>query len=216
MIRAAANRGLRVLITGAADGVGLASAYVFSRRGAELILCDRNGTALTRAGNAVGGLSRCCDVVSEQSVAIFAAEIDAKFDSFDVLINAAGSGYVRTLGMVHMSRALLPILHRGSGHRLIINIAPAGGISATGLFPYASSHESFKELSDAIADQTRGSMIGVVSMAPEMRQASAAAERSFYRIERVNEAATADRIFDLVASARPDWQPDEARPQRRA
>ncbi len=210
------NRGLRVLITGAARGVGLASAYAFSERGAELILCDSDGTALTQASDSAGGFSRFCDVVSEASVAVFAAEIDARFESIDVVINAAGEGYVRTLGMTQMTRALLPILRRGNGRRLIVNVAPAGGMTAQGMFPYASSREGFQGLSDALADQTRGSLIDVVSITPCPRLDPAAAEAPFYRIERVDEGRTAQRILELVASARPEWRQRDARRSRRA
>jgi NAD(P)-dependent dehydrogenase (short-subunit alcohol dehydrogenase family) len=216
MRRDAANRGLRVLITGAASGVGLACAYAFSERGAELILCDSDGTALTRASDAVGGFSRFCDVVSEASVAVFASEIDARFDSIDVLINAAGDGYVRTLGMTQMTRALLPILRRGADRRMIVNVAPAGGMRAQGMFPYASSREGFQGLSDALADQTRGSLIDVVSVTPDLRFEAAGAESPFYRIERIDEARTAERILELVASARPEWRQRDARRSRRA
>jgi NAD(P)-dependent dehydrogenase (short-subunit alcohol dehydrogenase family) len=216
MRRDAANRGLRVLITGAASGVGLAVAYIFAERGAELILCDSDGTALTQASDAAGGFSRFCDVVSEASVAVFAAEIDARFDSIDVLINAAGEGYVRTLGMTQMTRALLPILRRGNGRRLIVNVAPAGGMTAQGMFPYASSREGFQGLSDALADQTRGSLIDVVSITPCLRLEPAGAESPFYRIERVDEGRTAQRILELVASARPEWRQRDSRRSRRA
>ena len=213
----AANRGLRVLISGAADGVGLACAYVFADRGAELILCDSDGTSLTRASDAAGGFSRFCDVISEASVSVFASEIDAKFDSIDVLINAAGDGYVRSLGMMQMSRALLPMLRRGCGRRLIVNVAPAGGMSASGMFPYASSREGFQGLSDALADQTRGSMIDVVSIAPNLRfELGANPETPFYRIERVDETGTAERILGLVAAARPEWRQRAMRRSRRA
>ena len=213
----AASRGLRVLISGAADGVGLACAYVFADRGAELILCDSDGTSLTRASDAAGGFSRFCDVISEASVSVFASEIDAKFDSIDVLINAAGDGYVRSLGLMQMSRALLPMLRRGSGRRLIINVAPAGGMSATGMFPYASSREGFQGLSDALADQTRGSMIDVVSIAPNLRfEVDEKPETPFYRIERVDETGTAERILELVGSARPEWRQRAMRRSRRA
>ena len=216
MSGAAANRNLRVLISGAAGGVGLACAYVFASRGAQLILCDSDGTGLTRASDASGGFSRFCDVISESSVAVFAAEIDAKFDSFDVLINAAGKGYVRTLGMMQMSRALLPVLRRGSGRRLIVNVAPAGGMSRSTMFPYASSREGFEGLSDALADQTRGSLIDVVSISPDVRRTPASSDSPFYRIERVDGDATATQILDLVAAARPEWRQRDIRRIRRA
>ena len=212
----AANRNLRVLISGAGSGVGLACAYVFANRGAELILCDSDGTALTRASDATGGFSRFCDVVSESSVAVFAAEITAKFDTFDVLINAAGKSYVRTLGMMQMSRNMLPSLRRGSGRRLIINVAPAGGLKLSSMFPYASSREGFQGLSDALADQTRGSMIDVVTITPDLRFDAGGSDTPFYRVERVDEDSTAGRILELVASARPEWRQRDARRSRRA
>ena len=212
----AANRNLRVLISGAGSGVGLACAYVFANRGAELILCDSDGTALTRASDATGGFSRFCDVVSESSVAVFAAEITAKFDTFDVLINAAGKSYVRTLGMMQMSRNMLPSLRRGSGRRLIINVAPAGGLKLSSMFPYASSREGFQGLSDALADQTRGSMIDVVTITPDLRFDAGGSDTPFYRVERVDEDSTAGRILELVASARPEWRQRDARRIRRA
>ncbi|MFL6740546.1 MAG: SDR family oxidoreductase [Sphingomicrobium sp.] len=176
MNRGAADSGLRVLISGAADGVGLACAYAFAERGAELILTDSDGAGLTRATDAVGGFSRFCDVVSEASVAVFAAEIASRFPTIDVLINAAGRAYVRTLGMMLMSRALMPLLRCGNGRRLIVNIAPAGGfVPAGSMFPYAGSREGFDGLSEALAEQTRGSQISVVSITPRLRSGSAEA-----------------------------------------
>ncbi len=217
MSGAAANRGLRVLISGAGNGVGLACAYVFAERGAELILCDSDGASLTRASEVAGAFSRFCDVISEASVSVFASEIDAKFDSIDVLINAAGDGYVRTLGMMQMSRALLPMLRRGHGRRLIVNVAPAGGMSRSGMFPYGSSREGFQGLSDALADQTRGSMIDVVSIVPNLQfEPAPSAESPFYRIERIDETGTAQRIAELVASTRPEWRQRPVRRSRRA
>jgi NAD(P)-dependent dehydrogenase (short-subunit alcohol dehydrogenase family) len=220
MTSAAANRGLRVLVTGAADGVGLACAYVFGERGAEIILCDSNGTGLTRATDAVGGFSRFCDVVSEASVSVFADEIAAKFGSIDVLINAAGKAYVRTLGMMLMSRALLPVLRQGSGRRLIVNLAPGGGfVPAGGIFPYAGSREGFEGLSGALAEQTRGSQISVVAVAPRLRRGAGdrpTAASPFYRLERVDDEATAAEVLDLVVLECPEWRQRPLRRDRRA
>lgn len=219
MSRAAAGGGLRVLISGAADGVGLACACAFAERGAELILADSDGSGLTRATDAVGGFSRFCDVVSEASVAVFAAEIAAKFASIDVLINAAGRAYVRTLGMMLMSRALMPLLRAGSERRLIVNIAPAGGfVPAGSIFPYAGSREGFDGLSDALSEQTRGSQISVVSITPRLRRGPSepGGATPFYRFEHVDEDATAAEVFELVASSRPEWRQRAVRRDRRA
>jgi len=41
-------------------------------------------------------------------------------------------------------------------------------------------------------------------------------ETPFYRIERVDETGTAERILELVASARPEWRQRAMRRSRRA
>lgn len=183
------------------------------------MLTDSDGAGLTRATDAVGGFSRFCDVVSEASVAVFAAEIASRFPTIDVLINAAGRAYVRTLGMMLMSRALMPLLRCGNGRRLIVNIAPAGGfVPAGSMFPYAGSREGFDGLSEALAEQTRGSQISVVSITPRLRSGSAEAGGAtpFYRFEHVDEDATAADVFGLVEASRPEWRQRPVRRDRRA
>jgi len=157
----------RVLIAGGASGTGLACAEALAERGVELILCDLNAQALCRAAGRLQLFARFCDAVADHSVAIFAAEVAERFDSVDVLINAAGNGYVRTLAMMCMTRAVLPLLRRTRGRRLIVNVAPSRWIAADdGLFPYAGSRAAFEQLSKAIADRTRGTSIRVVNVAP--------------------------------------------------
>lgn len=160
----ASNQGLRILIAGGAGGVGLACARYLAAHRPELILCDLDGTRLTDAAQELEALTRFCDATAEHSVAIFAAEVAEQFSSIDVLINAAGKGYERTLATMRMTRAFLPLLRRSDGRRLLVNIAPADGFSANGLFPYANSPAAFRRVSDAIAHQVRGSGIEVVHM----------------------------------------------------
>ena len=75
MSRSSDGRAPRVLITGAGGGIGLACAEALGACGAELVLCDIDGTALTRAAERLNAFSRFCDAIAESSVDVFAAEI---------------------------------------------------------------------------------------------------------------------------------------------
>ena len=161
----------RVLITGAGSGIGRACADALNVRGAELILCDNDAQSLRQATDELGGVGRYCDVASEASVAVFAADIIHSFHSLDLLINAAGGGYERTLGMYRMSRALLPALRRGSHYKLMLNIPPDED-AGVAIFPYASSGQAFQRLSAALAAETRGTGVSVLIANPETSRIS--------------------------------------------
>lgn len=196
----------RVLIAGGAGGVGLACAEALAGHGVELLLCDIDGIALTRAAERLNAFARFCDSIEDNSVAIFATEVAEKFESIDVLINAAGRGYVRALAMMRMTRAFMPLLRHASGQRLLVNIAPAGGfVSSDGMFPYASSRVAFEGLSEAVAEQVRGTSIHVVNVTPKLERGTLAATSSgkqLYQLRRVDEEYTADRVVTLIDAAR--------------
>ena len=85
-----------VLITGAAQGLGLACAHSANAAGAAaLVLCDRNaerGLVAAQEMEACGCqcLFVCCDVGVPAQVAAAVAEADARFGRIDCLVNAAG------------------------------------------------------------------------------------------------------------------------------
>lgn len=152
----------RVLIVGGAHGIGRALAEHVAGQGVELILADHDGPALHAAANALGAHGIFCDVLSEASVEVFCAYLEARFDAIDLLINAAGNKYVRTLGMVRMSVAIMPLLRRSAGDRCILNVASAEHFNNPGSpFSYASSRESFLRCSQALLDRVSSSSISV-------------------------------------------------------
>jgi len=162
----------RVLITGACRGVGRACAEALARCGTELILCDNDTSSLGETSKALGAVGRFCDVASEASVAVFAADILEQYEMLDMVINAAGGGYERTLGMYRVSRALLPALRRGIHNNLLLNIPPADKDADAAIFPYASSEQAFHRLSAALAAETRGTAISVLIGDPKSRRVS--------------------------------------------
>jgi NAD(P)-dependent dehydrogenase (short-subunit alcohol dehydrogenase family) len=201
---------LRVVIAGGGGGPGLACAEALAASGAELILTDCDGVALTRAADRLGTFSRYCDAIGGSSVEVFAAELASLFPSIEVLINAAGRGYFRTLAMTRMTQAMLPLLRQATGRRLVINISSAGEtVARDSIFPYASSLEAFDRLSERLREQVRGTGVEIVNIAPKLIAGRAAnvlwADR-LSELQQVDEEDMADRIIDLVAAARPDWR----------
>jgi NAD(P)-dependent dehydrogenase (short-subunit alcohol dehydrogenase family) len=158
-----------VLITGAGRGVGRACAEALAERGAELILCDNDAEALAEVADAVGAACQIsCDVASEASVASFAATMLLKYPAIDMVINAAGGGYQRTLGMYRVSRALRPALEQGA-MKLLVNIPPSQRDADAPTFPYASSRLAFQRLSSALALEVRGTGMAVLIACPADR-----------------------------------------------
>ena len=82
-----------------------------------------------------------------------------------MIVNAAGGGYERTLGMYRVSRALLPALRQG-GRTLLVNIPPSSEDGDKAIFPYASSAFAFYRLSAALAFEMRGTPVRVMIGCP--------------------------------------------------
>jgi len=155
-----------ILITGACRGIGLRCAEALAGRGAELLLCDIDATSLEEVADRLGtGEKWLCDVASEESVSSLADRVTERFSSMDMVINAAGGGYARTLGMYRVSRALLPALGRGT-NKLLVNVPPSPRDSDEPAFPYASSRLAFHRLSSALAFEARGTPISVYIACP--------------------------------------------------
>lgn len=162
--------GRRVLITGAASGIGLACAEAIAARGARLILSDIDANALAPIAARLGAImARPCDVASEAEVMAFATEVKLVAGGIDVLINNAGIGYlgafedtspsawrrvfdINVMGMVLMTRAFLPGMRRAGTRAAIVNVASTAGFApAACMSAYAASKHAVVGLSEVLA-----------------------------------------------------------------
>jgi NAD(P)-dependent dehydrogenase (short-subunit alcohol dehydrogenase family) len=85
-------RDKRVLITGGASGIGLATARRFLDEGSRVVILDKDVTACRRAANEHPSLSGTlvADVSTHESVIAAFEELDGIFGGLDILINNAG------------------------------------------------------------------------------------------------------------------------------
>ena len=88
-------QGRRVLLTGAASGIGRATAVRLVDEGASVVAVDRDGDGLVGTAAACAGPGRLstavCDVTSETSVVDTVAGAVALLGGLDVLANVAGT-----------------------------------------------------------------------------------------------------------------------------
>jgi 3-oxoacyl-[acyl-carrier protein] reductase len=91
------------VVTGAASGIGRATALLLARDGASVAAVDRNldGARETVAAvTAAGGTARAyaCDVSRSDEVSNAAVQIEADFERVDILANVAGFGDTAGIG----------------------------------------------------------------------------------------------------------------------
>ncbi len=183
--------GSRVLITGAAQGLGFATAVAFARGGAAVVLTDLNAGAVEPAvaklkelGGAVAGYT--IDVTNPAQVAEVRARVLTEHGPIDVLVNNAGvvSGgafldvslpkhlatvNVNISGVLAVTHAFLPdLLGRPAGH--VVNIA---SVSAMLALPFGVSYAATKwavlGFSESLREELRflgHRHVGVTAMCP--------------------------------------------------
>ena len=157
------------VVTGAANGFGLAVATRLADEGARLVLVDRDADALTAAAEKLGGLAVVADVSQESEVdGYVAAAVDA-FGRIDLFFNNAGIEgrmapmtelsvadfdrvwAVNARGVFMGLRAVLKVMKpQGSG--VIVNTASMAAIKGAATFsPYIASKHAVLGLTKSAA-----------------------------------------------------------------
>ncbi len=143
--------GFRALVTGGASGIGLATARMLARRGAQVVCLDLN----EKVEEPLTGVR--ADVSDDDSVRTAVAVAVDHLGGLDVLVNNAGIGAqgtvednadaewhrvfdVNVVGMVRVSRAALPHL-RESPAAAIVNTC---SIAATAGLPHRALYSATK------------------------------------------------------------------------
>lgn len=164
------------LVTGAASGIGRATALRLAAEGGTIIAVDRdeagNRETLTLAGQSHSGLQLEIDLRLEAAVANVAARVDGRFGRLDVLVNNAGIEIlgdiletepdvwdevmsVNLRGTYLMSRALLPLLLRqaqaSGGAAIVHNASLMGLVSSRRLAAYCASKAGVVSLTRSMA-----------------------------------------------------------------
>jgi len=182
--------GKRVLLTGAASGIGRAVALNLARQGAELYLTDRDveGLATTvvdaQALGAQVAAHRALDISDFDAVSAFGADIHSAHGALDIVMNIAGIsawGTVSTLthqhwksmvdvnlmGPIHVIETFLPpMVAAGRGGHLV-NVSSAAGIVALPWHAaYSASKYGLRGLSEVLRFDLARHKIGVSVVVP--------------------------------------------------
>lgn len=174
------------IVTGAAIGIGAATALALGAAGYRVFIVDIDeALGPTVAEQNPGGTFVHCDVTSERSTHRAAATIEAEVDHVDVLVNNAG-GFAEAKGIEEtslqewteiidanltsvflMTRATLPLLRR-SGAGRIINVGSLAGQTAGWQTtpPYVAAKGGVHALTRAVAVELAPFGITVNTVAP--------------------------------------------------
>jgi len=135
--------GRRVLVTGAASGIGLAIARLFRQEGAAVAMLDRDEARLAKA-RVDGAATVTCDVADERAVRAGVAQAVSALGGLDGIVNSAGIDLMRPFeqmtaaewaavlavdltGPMLVCHAALPALKR-AGRGTIVNIASGAAL----------------------------------------------------------------------------------------
>jgi 3-oxoacyl-[acyl-carrier protein] reductase len=171
--------GKRAVVTGAASGMGRATAHLFADEGAKVLVVDRVDEGVSAvvaeissvhgAGSAVGLVADLADASAVKGVA--AAAVDA-FGGIDIVVNNAGVSLVTSMfqdeesfeaawsptlavnltAYARLVRASLPNLREAPGGGRVVNIASTEAIVATGgIAAYSASKAGVTGLTRSMA-----------------------------------------------------------------
>ena len=182
--------GRKCLVTGAAGGIGRATAQAVAARGGEVVITDIQADPLAQTAqliDAAGGRvlhSAALDVTDHDAVAAFAREVHEAHGSLDVVMNVAGVSTwgpvqrlreehwrrmieVNLMGPIHVIEAFIPpmVEARRGGH--LVNVSSAAGLLGLPWHAaYSASKFGLRGVSEVLRFDLERYRIGVTLVCP--------------------------------------------------
>ena len=174
-------QGKACIVTGATRGIGLATARLLCAQGARVLLVARDPEELERASADVGGELLAADVTDPDDDERIVATCAERFGAVDVLVNNAGTSFVRSLeqltdadwqsqwelhvmGPMRLMRAAAPRMAAGGR---IVNVCSSAGKRPSLTNPaYAVTKAAQLSLSRVFADRYAADGVLVNAVAP--------------------------------------------------
>jgi NAD(P)-dependent dehydrogenase (short-subunit alcohol dehydrogenase family) len=167
------------IVTGAASGIGRATAIALAGAGARVVAVDRDLHGAQAVAREAGGFARALDVTEEPAWEDLATWIDADFGRLDILVNSAGVALKDSVGdpSVDTYRRTFDINVAGSllgmavalrfmqkvGKGAIVNLSSTASLKGN---PIMASYGASKA---AVAHFTRSAALHNARNSPEIR-----------------------------------------------
>ncbi len=187
--------GIRVLVTGASSGLGAAMAAALAQAGARVMVTSREQARAEATAKALGSTAIACqlDVRDERSVSDCVDRARGAWGGVDMLVNNAGIGMrtvnprfmsepqpfwevaaagfrdvveTKVVGCFLMARALVPLMLREGGGRVVNISMNEQTMVRRGFVPYGPAGAGVEALSRVMAADLAGSSVTVNILLP--------------------------------------------------
>ncbi|MEU9372326.1 SDR family oxidoreductase [Streptomyces sp. NPDC048255] len=213
--------GQLVLVTGAASGIGRATAFAFAEAGARVVAVDRDAEGAARTADmarlvgAPEAWGECVDVSDEQAMEKLAAKVAAEYGTVDVLVNNAGIGLsgpflettsedwkkvldVNLWGVIHGCRIFgKQMAERGQGGHIVNTASAAAYLPSKTLPAYSTSKAAVLMLSECLRAELASKSIGVSAICPGIVNTNITATSRFAGVDAAEEKRRQERSSRL-------------------
>lgn len=175
-----------VIITGGANGIGLAMANKFAKEGATIVIADISEHKAIDSATKINGLGLACDVTNENDIISLVKVVVSKYGRIDLFVSNAGvcfgekhhsasasndnwekSWKVNLMAHVYAARATLPLMIEQKNGYFLQVISAAALLSLIGDSAYSATKSAALSFAESLAISHMGDGIKVSAVCPQ-------------------------------------------------